>query len=445
MNVAVVDIVKEYNYTSSDQGIILSSFYIGYMLPQLVAGYLAGRFGGFPIVLFGILVPSILTLITPYFAGTVISLVAVRILTGLAEGVTYPALHSMLAEWAPEAERSTLLNVCWSGAFFGTATTFPLAGSIANGNLVLPVIGSGWKAIFYSQGCLGIAWAVLFVLTCASTPARHRWISAAERELIEKGVTVKSMSSAGKGRVPWLALLTNRAVWSCVAAHFAHNYMFYLMLSEMPTYLKYQLGYDLAKAGAISVLPYLACFVGANVGGGISDYLIAQGTPKLFVRRLWFALGELLPATALISAGFIHSPTIAIVLITISVGVSGIAQSSYACTPLDVAPHLAGPWMAFQNTFATMPGIIAPLIVAAIADVEHKDLQSHWQLIFFLSGAVSVSGVTVYVLGVKCEIDPSLAYADIESIDDNLDDVQGELEFGSSSTLERLVDNKEIN
>ena len=343
MSVAVVDIVKEFSYSSGQQGLILSAFYIGYMLPQLGAGYLAGRFGGFAIVLFGILAPSVLTMLTPPAAGNFTALVALRILTGLVEGVTYPALHSMLAQWAPATERSTILNVCWSGAFLGTATTFPLAGAIAGGTFSLPLVGSGWRAVFYVQGAFGIMWAVLFLATCASSPEKHKLISPEERDLIVSGRSGDSHSD--EGDVPWVALVTNRTVWGCVAGHVAHNYAFYLLLSEMPTYLKFQLGFNLANAGALSVLPYLACFVGANVGGSVGDFLIARGTPTVLVRRLWYSVGELFPALALVTAGFVQSPSVVIALLTISVGVSGISQTGFACTPLDVAPHLAGVWM----------------------------------------------------------------------------------------------------
>lgn len=412
MSVAVIDITKEFGYSSAQQGQLLSAFYIGYMLPQMGAGWLAGRFGGFNILLFGILAPSVLTMLTPAFAGSFGGLVALRILTGLTEGVTYPALHVMLAAWCPQAERATLLNVCWSGAYFGTATTFPLAGAIAGGTLALPLIGSGWRAVFYVQGALGVLWAALFALTCASTPAAHGWISPAERAHIE--ASTGGGGGGGKGRAtPWRALVTSRAVWATVAAHFAHNYAFYLLLSELPTYLKFQLNFNLANAGAVSVLPYLACFAGANIGGFLGDFLIARGTlSTLAVRRTWFAVGELVPAACLVLAGFITSPATVVALVTISVGVSGISQSGYAVTSMDVAPHIAGVWMAFQNTFATMPGVLAPIITSALVDVEARDDPAHWRSVFFLSASISVFGVLVYSLGVRADLDPALAFAD---------------------------------
>ena len=146
----------------------------------------------------------------------------------------------------------------------------------------------------------------------------------------------------------------------------------------------------------------------------MGDAAIARGVPTVFVRRLWYALGELVPAACLVAAGFVTDAAVVVVLVTLSVGVSGISQTGYACTSIDVAPHLAGVWMAFQNTFATLPGIIAPILTAALVNVEGKDDPAHWHTVFFISATISVVGVTAYVLNVRADQDPRLAWADAE-------------------------------
>lgn len=39
----------------------------------------------------------------------------VRILEGLGEGVTYPAMHAMLAKWIPPMERSKFAAYVYAG------------------------------------------------------------------------------------------------------------------------------------------------------------------------------------------------------------------------------------------------------------------------------------------------------------------------------------------
>ena len=55
----------------------------------------------------GVLVTAVFTLITPIAAKSCIYfLYAVRIIEGLGEGVTFPAMLAMIARWSTPQERS---------------------------------------------------------------------------------------------------------------------------------------------------------------------------------------------------------------------------------------------------------------------------------------------------------------------------------------------------
>ena len=66
-------------------GIVLGSFYYGYMFLQIPGGYMAMKIGGTKIYGAGVLVAAILTLFTPVAArASVWALVALRVGEGLA-------------------------------------------------------------------------------------------------------------------------------------------------------------------------------------------------------------------------------------------------------------------------------------------------------------------------------------------------------------------------
>lgn len=69
----------------------------------------------------GVLMTSILTILTPLAAskGSGV-LIAVRVLEGLFEGVTFPAFHAVLGLWVPLHERTKYSTLAYSGAQFGT-------------------------------------------------------------------------------------------------------------------------------------------------------------------------------------------------------------------------------------------------------------------------------------------------------------------------------------
>ena len=68
------------------QGHILSSFFYGYLMTQIVGGWIAKRIGGKTVFAVNIGVTSVLTLLTPLLTKTsVYLLIAVRIVEGIFE------------------------------------------------------------------------------------------------------------------------------------------------------------------------------------------------------------------------------------------------------------------------------------------------------------------------------------------------------------------------
>lgn len=103
LSVAIVPMQKQYHWTDAEKGIILSSFFAGYLFLQLAGGYLAIHYGPKLVFGLGVLIPSILTALTPPVAWSIPMLVTLRVLTGLGESVTYPSLHCLLGAWSPKS------------------------------------------------------------------------------------------------------------------------------------------------------------------------------------------------------------------------------------------------------------------------------------------------------------------------------------------------------
>ena len=67
-------------------GWVLSSFYYGYLITQIPGGYLSDIFGAKHVFGIGILVTSLLTLLTPLAAQLgIVSLIVLRVLEGIFE------------------------------------------------------------------------------------------------------------------------------------------------------------------------------------------------------------------------------------------------------------------------------------------------------------------------------------------------------------------------
>ena len=76
----------EFSWDKDLQGLILGSFFYGYICTQIPGGWLAEKFGGKWLFGLGVLGTAILTLLTPVAARlSVGTLLAVRVVEGIGE------------------------------------------------------------------------------------------------------------------------------------------------------------------------------------------------------------------------------------------------------------------------------------------------------------------------------------------------------------------------
>ncbi|WAR15951.1 S17A5-like protein [Mya arenaria] len=193
--------VGEFGWSRDLQGYVLGSFFYGYILTQIPGGYLAEKFGAKFLFGFGVLCTAVFTLLTPLAARWNVGVfIAVRVLEGLGEGVTFPAMHAMWGKWGPLYERSKLTGFSYTGAQMGTVISMPISAYLCDSGFL-----GGWPSVFYVFGALACVWFILWMMMAYNTPADHPHISVEEREYIESSVGRKEF--AGCNHTVIVALL----------------------------------------------------------------------------------------------------------------------------------------------------------------------------------------------------------------------------------------------
>nr|XP_057914003.1 sialin [Doryrhamphus excisus] len=377
-----------YDWDTETQGWILGSFFYGYILTQIPGGYLAGRFGSKWLLGFGILVTVVFTLLTPLAADLGASyLIGVRILEGIGEGVSYPAMYSMWAVWAPPLERSRLVSISYIGAQFGTVLALPLSGEIC--------FYLDWTYVFYIFGAVGLLWFVLWSFLVFDSPNTHRWISERERLYIVS--SLKNELSNSHADIPWRAMLTSGPLLAIVVAHFAYNWTFYTLLTLLPTYMKDILGFSIQENGWLSAVPYVGCAVTALLSAQLADYLQERCFySTVIVRKALTIVGMVGPAVFLVAAGYTGCNYIlAITFLTISSSLGGVSASGFNVNHLDIAPSYAGILLGITNTFATIPGMVGPVIARHLTT---NNTIEEWQTVFYIAAAINLIGAATYTL-----------------------------------------------
>ena len=157
ISVAAIVMAEQFDWSDTQKGFVLSSFFIGYMLAMAVAGWLSTRYGAKRVLGLALIWWSFFTFVTPFAAYASFGiLIAARVAMGLGEAATVPASYGMFAHWVPEPERARSVSFFISGIPLGT-----LFGLVATGWIVAEF---DWPVAFYAFGLLGLLWAPLWYL-----------------------------------------------------------------------------------------------------------------------------------------------------------------------------------------------------------------------------------------------------------------------------------------
>ncbi|KAG0295574.1 hypothetical protein BGZ96_011427 [Linnemannia gamsii] len=153
----------EFGYNKSQQGVILASFFFGYIITPILGGTLSDRYGGKTVLATGALVWTVFTLCTPLAAAMGLTwAVIARIGLGLGEGT-----------WIPPCERSKAVASVTACAYLGSVIALPTSSALV-------VSSWGWRSIFWLFGTLGLLWSIAWQIFGASDPLSSTLISENE-------------------------------------------------------------------------------------------------------------------------------------------------------------------------------------------------------------------------------------------------------------------------
>lgn len=373
---------------AKEQGWLLGAFFYGYVLTQIPGGRLAEKYGGKRLYGIGVLITAIFTILTPFAANTSIySLVFVRVMEGLGEGVTFPAMHAMLAVWVPPQERSRLAGLVYSGAQAGTVISLPLSGYLCD--------KLGWESVFYVFGTFGVVWWLVWHWRIYDSPARHPRIHTAERRYIMESLGASHIRR--NTSVPWLAILSSGPVWALVTTHVAQNFGFYTLLTELPSYMSRVLHFNIKDNSVISALPYLMMLIMGIVSTKVADWILSLGVNRTAVRKCFNSIAIYLPALFLVLAGYSGcNSSLTIALLCLAVGVNGCHYAGFMCVHIDMAHNYAGTLLGITNCAANIMGFVAPTVTGYIV-AGHSDVP-HWRMVFFIAAMVYCVGNTIFLV-----------------------------------------------
>ncbi|XP_055598596.1 sialin-like [Uranotaenia lowii] len=379
-----------YNWSEKDQGVILSSFYWGYMVSNFSASAIADRFPRL-LLMWSVFGSGVLTLLTPMAIdkGGMRLLVCLRACEGFFQGVTFPVLSALISHWVPPAQRSMLGAFVYSGSQIGS-----LVGGIGSGMLIHYF--NSWRIVFYVWGTCAMIMFLTWWIFVFDSPHNHPYMDEGERSQL-----IEELGGSGKalkpGSIPWRKIASSAPFWAVVFGQVSLDFNFYLTTIDLPKFMKSTLGLDVRENGIISYMPFFLMWMNTSVTGWIADKQIKSGClSRTNTRKFWCTCASTLSSTFILAAAYSGCRKWLIVAcFTLAIVSMSGYYPSVKVNANDLSPNFAGLIMAFVNGFGGFCGIIVPYMVGLLTPNQTIE---EWRLVFWIGFFVILTSTTIFNL-----------------------------------------------
>jgi ACS family D-galactonate transporter-like MFS transporter len=188
-------------------------------------------------------------------------------------------------------------------------------------------------------------------------------------------------------------LLRQRKVIGLSLGFGSYNYIFYLLLTWLPSYLSSALHIDLLHSFLYTGVPWLFGAAAEMISGWLSDKAIKRGGDASRIRRTVLVCGTAF-GLAIIGAVHAHTATSALIWISISLcGTSAAAPVGWSI-PSMIAPRgSVGTVCGIVNFSNQLSGIAAPFITGLVITLTHS-----YAWAFGIAAIYLIVGISSYIL-----------------------------------------------
>ncbi len=358
LGIAAPVIMKELGIDPATMGVAMSAFFWTYTLFSLPAGNLADLYGSKKVLGWAAAVWSLASAATGLASGLV-GIVAARLGVGLGEAAVFPVTTKIAGDNFPSKERATAIGWYLSGARLGYAATPIVMGFL--------IAQYSWRMAFIITGLGSLLWCIFW----------YYWYKDSY------GQSQTEPKAKEKAPVPWKQLLTNRCTLGIFLTKFCGDYLYYMFLTWVPSYLVMERGFSILKMGIYASLPFLTAFIVQPAAGYLSDWLVKRGT-SLTVARKGVLVTSQLCASSIMAVGFVDDPMVAVAILTLNIAATSTVGGMMFTLVTEVSPPgMTGTVSGSMNTVGAMAGILAPTITGFIVK-----LTGTFQMALALSGGL---------------------------------------------------------
>jgi sugar phosphate permease len=374
---------KEFGIGPAEFGLLSATFFWVYALCQIPVGLILDRFGVVVIGRVGAFlwgIAALLSAIAPSFAFLNVA----RGALGIAEAPAFPANAKATSYWFPNTERGLATSIFDAAAKFSNVIAVPIIAFV--------VYSYGWREAFYFTAALSFLYFVIYYFFYRN-PSQHKRVSPSEYQyIVQGGAQPEGRSTATNEGAQLGYLLSRSKVWGLTIGFSAYGYLFGLLITWLPSYLKNTFHTSLLGSAGYAAIPWaVATVTDIAIGGFLVDYLIRKGYDSTRVRKTILIAGMVL-GLAIVGAAYTTNINVAIVWVSIALG--GVAFSApvgWSIPGLISPKGSVGTIGGIMNCFNNLANAAAPIATGFIVQQTGS-----FTLALSTAGVVLVIGIISY-------------------------------------------------
>jgi len=342
LSIAAPFMMKDLGLPPSTMGILLSAFFWLYAFMQVPAGWVVDRFGVKWAYAAGFAFWSVASALTGFAQGA-LSLIGLRLALGVGQSVAFPASASAVSRRFRDRERGLVTAGYLSGVRMGQAIVGAIGAAM--------IAKFGYRGFFLILGLAPLVWLIPWM---AFWSQRQQALGSPDNVSTKLGTPFSFRDG--------VILLRHRTVLGIFLGFFAYDYVWFVYVTWLPSYLILERKFTTAEMGFYSSVPYMIMMVVILISGALSDYIVRRGRPEPAVRK-WFICVGLLIACLIVPAGMAEDKVTSVWLLTIALCGLGIASANtWTLTQAVCARPIVGTVSGIQNFGGNVGGIVAPAL-----------------------------------------------------------------------------------
>ena len=381
LSVAHAALITTFAISNVTFGYLSAAYNWTYALCQLPVGVVLDKFGVRRVGR----ISSLLWSLASFAAAAspnLASFFAARLLLGIGEAPTFPSNAKAIGYWFPARERSTATSIFDGSAKFASAIGVPIIGI-----LLLKV---GWRWSFAATGLVSFLYFLLFFRVYRD-PVDDPDLTPQERDYILEKDAASPVLPAETASFGYL--IRQPKVIGVTLGFGAYDYVFYLLLTWLPSYLSAALHIDLLHSFLYTGVPWLLGTASEFlIGGWMVDRLIKKGWNASGVQRA-VLIGGTTMGLGIVGAAYAQTATSALLWISISLaGLSAASAVGWSIPSLIGPQGSVGTLGGIQNFSGQVSGIAAPIVTGYLVTARHS---FGWA--FGVAGIYLCIGILAYI------------------------------------------------